>query len=419
MKINISIPDAFQELFKPMRYKVFYGGRGGAKSHAVARALLVLGMTRPLRIVCAREFQKSIKDSVHKLLGDLILSHELLGFYEILEKSIRAKNGTEFIFVGLKHNVEGIKSLEGADIVWVEEAANVSEKSWEILIPTIRKDGSEIWVTYNPVHATDPTHDKFVINTPSNAFVKKVSWRDNPWFNQVLRDELEDLKQKDYETYLHIWEGSPDTRKTGFIYAKELDKARADERVCKVPYDPVSPVFTAWDIGLDGTALWFMQFVGRELRWIDCYESVGQQLLHNVDIMRSKPYRYADTAVFLPHDGGHDNVRGDSVEKQIRSFGYGVHVFKNDESLIFGIDQTKKIIESSVFDQENCKDGLKALDNYKFMWDENRNCFSNTKPKHDWASHYADSARYAARAATNFRNLTEKTEYKPLNISFV
>jgi len=137
-------------LFKPSRYKVLYGGRGGAKSWGVARALLIKGAQAPLRVLCAREFQTSIKDSVHKLLCDQIEALGLLGFYEITQTSIRGKNGTEFSFVGLKNNVANVKSYEGVDVCWVEEAQTTSRMSWNVLIPTIRKEKSEIWITFNP-----------------------------------------------------------------------------------------------------------------------------------------------------------------------------------------------------------------------------------------------------------------------------
>ena len=151
-------PVKLQPLFKPSRYKVLYGGRGGAKSWGVARALLILGAQKPLRVLCAREFQSSMKDSVHKLLCDQIESLGLLGFYEITQNSIRGQNGTEFSFIGLKNNPTNVKSYERVNVCWVEEAQSVSRLSWNILIPTIRAEGSEIWVTFNPELETDETY---------------------------------------------------------------------------------------------------------------------------------------------------------------------------------------------------------------------------------------------------------------------
>mgnify|MGYP000095936013 FL=1 len=147
-------------LFKPSRYKVLYGGRGGAKSWGVARALLIKAAQNPLRVLCAREFQTSIKDSVHKLLCDQIEALGLGTFYEITQTSIRGKNGSEFSFVGLKNNVANVKSYEGVDICWVEEAQTTSRMSWNVLIPTIRKEKSEIWITFNPELETDETYQR-------------------------------------------------------------------------------------------------------------------------------------------------------------------------------------------------------------------------------------------------------------------
>jgi len=186
-------------LFEPKRYKVLYGGRGGAKSWGVARALLIKGAKDPLRILCAREFQVSIKDSVHKLLADQIEQLGLAEFYEITNTAIRGRNGTEFSFVGLKNNIMSIKSFEGVDICWCEEAQTISKTSWNVLIPTIRKDNSEIWVTFNPELETDDTYQRFVISPPDNAFVQKITWRDNPWFPQTLREEKENLEVRDHD----------------------------------------------------------------------------------------------------------------------------------------------------------------------------------------------------------------------------
>ena len=195
-KTRAEFPEKLQCLFRPARYKVLYGGRGGAKSWGIARALLIQGAAKPLRVLCAREIQKSIGDSVHKLLSDQIKALGLAGFYEVQKTVIRGRNGTEFTFHGLKHNVTNIKSAEGADVCWVEEAQTVSKSSWATLIPTIRKPGSEIWVSFNPELEDDETYQRFVANPPTGAVVVKVNWSDNPWFPDVLRQEKDDLKAR-------------------------------------------------------------------------------------------------------------------------------------------------------------------------------------------------------------------------------
>ncbi len=189
------------------RYRILYGGRGGAKSWGVARALLAKGRERRRRILCAREIQRSIADSVHKLLRDQIAAMNLSRFYAVTDRAIRGANGTEFIFGGLRTNVDQIKSMEGIDIAWVEEAHTVSAASWEVLIPTVRKAGSEIWITFNPREETDPTYQRFVVSPPDGAVVVEIGWQDNPWFPDELRREKDYLYRVDPEAAAHVWGG--------------------------------------------------------------------------------------------------------------------------------------------------------------------------------------------------------------------
>lgn len=402
---ELIIPSAFKPLFEPYRYKVFYGGRGAAKSHNFARALLVQGMAQPLMIVCAREIQKSIRDSVHRLLRDLIRQYNLGYFYSVTDTEIRGKNGTNFIFRGLKHNTSEIKSLEGADRLWIEEAANVSNSSYELVIPTIRKNGSEIWISFNPKNATDPTYERFIKNPPENAFVKKVSWRDNPFFPDVLAQERDALFVRDPEAHAHVWEGELDTRRSGAVYAKQLNAARSDGRICRVPYDPACEVFTAWDLGFgDATAIWWLQFVGRELRWIDFCEGSGEQLDYYVKIVKGKNYNYMAGGHYLPHDGAHGNIRGASVTQQLAEMGLQNQVLPREQDIAPGIELLRQTIAFSVFDSQQCGDGLHALENYSYEWDEERSVFKS-RPTHDWSSHAADAARYAALAAQQIKGM--------------
>lgn len=239
---TIRIPAKFAGLFRPARYKIMYGGRGGAKSTTVADVLLTMAMERRLRILCARELQRSIKDSVHRLLSDRIRARGLDlsgsglrgagprnakgatgaaqnpasgpgGEFIITDKSIKAVNGSEFFFVGLRYNAGELKSIEGVDICWVEEGQLVSETSWTYLIPTIRKQGSEIWVTLNPVDDDDATYQRFIVNTPLNCLLFNVNWNDNPWFPDTLDQERRHCLQNDPEAYEWIWNGK--TRKIG------------------------------------------------------------------------------------------------------------------------------------------------------------------------------------------------------------
>lgn len=206
--MEIEFPAKLQCLFRPGRYKVAYGGRGSGKSWGFARALLLLGMQRKERVLCAREVQKSIKDSVHALVRDQIEALGLGGFYDVQRDEIRGRNGTLFLFAGLReHTVESIKSYEGITRCWVEEAQTVSDRSWAILIPTIRAEGSEIWLSFNPDLEDDPTYQRFVVHPPEGAILIPIGWQDNPWFPEVLRVEKDDLYRRDPEAAAHVWGG--------------------------------------------------------------------------------------------------------------------------------------------------------------------------------------------------------------------
>ncbi|WP_191923782.1 PBSX family phage terminase large subunit [Pantoea agglomerans] len=208
----------FKPLFQPKRYKTFHGGRGGAKSWAAARALVIMAASKKLRILCTREVQNSIKDSVHKLLKDQIEMLGLNPWFRITNESITSASGSEFLFKGLRFDPLGIKSTEGVDICWVEEAQSVSSDSWAILIPTIRKEGSEIWVTFNPGEESDPTYQRFIVTPPDDSIKVEVNYYDNPYLPETLRKEMEYCKRIDYEAYEHIWLGKPKSISDSVIF---------------------------------------------------------------------------------------------------------------------------------------------------------------------------------------------------------
>src|SRR5215831_6175534 len=268
----IDFPDKLGVLFEPARYKVAYGGRGGAKSWSFARALLLIGAKRRTRVLCCREFQNSIRESVHKLLCDQIEELRLGSFYSPQATTITGRNGTEFSFEGLRHNSQKIKSYEGLDIAWVEQGERVSKGSWDILVPTLRKDASEIWVTLNPELESDESYQRFVVNPPAGAIVIEQGWRDNPWFPGVLRAEMEELHRRDPDAWLNIWEGKCRHALEGAIYAHELRDAASEGRITRVPIASGVPVHTAWDLGhSDQTAIWMFQRVGFEHRLVDYF----------------------------------------------------------------------------------------------------------------------------------------------------
>lgn len=215
---RLSFAPKFKPLFQPKRYKTFHGGRGGAKSWAAARALVIMAASKKLRILCTREVQNSIKDSVHKLLKDQIEMLGLNPWFRITNESITSASGSEFLFKGLRFDPLGIKSTEGVDIYWVEEAQSVSSDSWAILIPTIRKEGSEIWVTFNPGKESDPTYQRFIVTPPDDSITVEVNYYDNPYLPETLRKEMEYCKRVDYEAYEHIWLGKPKSISDSVIF---------------------------------------------------------------------------------------------------------------------------------------------------------------------------------------------------------
>lgn len=215
---KLSFAPKFKPLFKAIRYKVFHGGRGGAKSWGIARALVIMAASKRLRILCTREVQNSIKDSVHKLLKDQIEMLGLNPWFRITNETITSACGSEFLFKGLRFDPLGIKSTEGVDICWVEEAQSVSTDSWDILIPTIRKEGSEIWVSFNPGEEKDPTYQRFVVNPPDDSITVEVNYYDNPYLPETLRKEMEYCKRVDYEAYEHVWLGKPKSISEAVIF---------------------------------------------------------------------------------------------------------------------------------------------------------------------------------------------------------
>lgn len=394
MALTIEFPEKMQFLFDPMRYKVLHGGRGGAKSWGVARALLILGAKKTTRVLCAREFQKSIGDSVHKLLSDQIAAMGLTHFYEVQQNIIKGRNGTEFTFHGLKHNIANIKSVEGTDICWVEEAQTVSKSSWDTLIPTIRKEGSEIWITFNPSLEDDETYKRFVKNPPKNSIVTTINWSDNPWFPKVLSDEKDDLKERDFDAYLTVWEGKCRVTLDGAIFANEVRKATTDGRFMRVPHDPSKPVNTYWDLGrADKTAIWFAQQIGFEYRIIDYYENQGFALSHYLKILQERAYVYGE--MWLPHDADNELLASErTIAQQVVAAGYRVQITPKT-SIADGIEAARTFFASCYFDEDKCSDGLQCLRNYRFEVDEDTKQYS-TRPLHDWASHGADAFRYMA-----------------------
>ena len=415
MQANVEFPLKLQCIFQPARYKVLYGGRGGAKSWGIARALLIIAANKTTRVLCAREFQTSIKDSVHKLLCDQITALQLNDFYEITDRTIRGKNGSEFNFVGLKNNVANVKSYEGVDVCWVEEAQTVSKRSWDTLIPTIRKEESEIWVSFNPELETDETYQRFVIHTPENAVIQKINWNDNPWFPEVLRMEKDTLKMRDLEAYNMVWEGICRQTVDGAVFAKEIQLADLQERISKVPYDPIKPVHVVFDLGwADATALWFVQFVGMETRLIRYFET-SQETISAI-LAKMQTFGYVFDTLWLPHDAENKTLAaaGRSIEEIVRSAGYKTRIIPRTP-IADSINAARTIFANCWFDRINCADGLQCLRHYRYEVDPDTKQFSRT-PLHDQYSHGADAFRMLGLMIQEPKKMVvKKPVYEPSN----
>lgn len=383
-------------LFDPHRYKGVYSGRYGTKSWSLSDALLYLGYERKLRILCARETMKSIKDSVHKLMTDQTIRLGLNSHYEILTTEIRGANGTEIFYAGLKNNISNIKSVEGCDIVWVEEAQSVSKHSWDTLIPTIRKDGSEIWLSWNPDLDEDDTQKRFIKNPPPGAKIVRISYRDNKYFNEMMRTEMEHLKTTDPDGYEHIYEGATRSTVADAVYKEQILAAEKAGRFCRIPYDARKPVDVAFDLGYgDMVAMWFVQAFPFETRLIDYYENTHQAIDHYLKVMQQKEYTYGEC--ILPWDGGAPHVStGKSTAQMITAKGFRVRLLRQG-SAHAAIDQLRTIFPQLFFDATKCEEGISHLRHYQWG-PPSPDGKLKREPLHDQHSHASKALEYLAVA---------------------
>lgn len=408
--MSVQLPQKLEGLFRPYRYKVLWGGRGGAKSWGVARALLIEGARRPLRILCAREIQRTIADSVHRLIADQIVALGLEGNYRILETEIRGVNGTQFIFAGLRtQDIGKIKSLEGVDVVWAEEAQTISKKSWDVLIPTIRKPGSEIWVTFNPELDTDDTYKRFVVNPAADTLLINIGWRDNPWFPEVLNKERLHLQKTDPEAYENVWEGKCRSSVEGAIYSREIADLVRDQRIRNVPRDPMLKVHTVWDLGWnDQTSIILCQRLHSEIRIIDYIEDSQKTLAEYVAMLNERRFNWGND--WLPHDGESKDVKtGKSAQEILRALGRSPRIVPKTD-VESGIKAARLVFPRAYFDQVKAARLLDCLKRYRRAIPVTTN--EPASPVHDEYSHGADAFRYLALSIDKMGN----EDLKPLPI---
>jgi phage terminase large subunit len=412
MVARIELPPKLVDLFDgKARYRVAYGGRGSGKTRSFALMSAVYGYKWGMsgnqgQILCAREHLNSLDESSLEEVKSAIRSVEWLNaYYEIGEKFIRSKDGRiNYVFAGLRRNLDSIKSKARVILAWIDEAENVSEGAWQKLIPTIREEESEIWVTYNPESKHSAVHQRFRKAPSSDVKVCEINWRDNPWFPDVLNQERLNDKELRPDVYDHIWEGAFLIHVEGAYYTVEMREANAEGRIGRVPYDPATGVVTAWDLGVgDSTAIWFAQMVGPEVRLIDYYESSGVGLDHYVSVLNSRGYNYTDH--ILPHDV---RVRelgtGKSRLETLDSLGVRPITIAPQLNVDDGIQAVRSMLNRCWFDAERCERGVDCLRQYRRDYDENNKSFK-ARPLHDWSSHCADAMRYLAvgyRPANNW-----------------
>lgn len=363
------------------------------------------------RGVCIREVQKSLKESAKKLIEDKIQALGVGSLFEVQQSEIVTPGGGSILFQGMQdHTAESIKSLEGMDWAWVEEAQTLSARSWSMLRPTIRKENSEIWASWNPRLRSDPV-DKF-FKTGGNGIVSvKANWRDNPWFPGVLEDERQRDLLNDPDGYAHTWEGDYVTVMSGAYYAKHVREARAQGRIGFVAADPLLPIKTFHDIGGAGAkadlySIVVYQEVGTEIRWLNHYSAQGQPLAEHAAWLRANGYSRA--LVQLPHDGlNANNVSGKTYEHHWQDAGFETLVWPNAGvgAARQRIEATRRLFPRMRFNEATTGGLLASLGWYHAKIDEERGI--DLGPEHDWASHDADAVGGACVAYEEPRKRTE------------
>jgi phage terminase large subunit len=400
MHLQIPTPKFAEPLLYPARYKGLYGGRGSGKSHTFASLMIEDHYTnKGMRSVCIREVQKSLKDSAKLLLEDKINSFKLgkrHGF-KIYKELIETRGQGQIIFTGMNdQNAESIKSLENFDRAWIEEAQTMSSRSLQLLTPTIRAPGSEIWFSWNPRRKQDPVNVMLRgEQVPTDSVVIEANWNNNPFFPPELEQERLDCLRINPDQYEHIWNGDYVTISASAYYSKNLTEAKQEGRLSKVSRDPLMTIRAFWDIGgtgarADACSIWIAQFIGKEIRFLDYYEAVGQPLATHVHWLRDNGYDKAQCV--LPHDGiNHDKVFTVTYQSSLQDAGFDVFVVENQGTGAAKqrIEAARRLFPSMWFNVDKCQGGIDAIGWYHEKIDEGRGI--GLGPDHDWSSHCADA----------------------------
>jgi phage terminase large subunit len=408
-EVRYQFPEKMGFLFEPARFKVAYGGRDGAKSWSVARALLLQGAEQPLAIGCFREVQKSIQDSVHQLLANQVEELGLGSFYDVLKAEIRGKNGSLFRFAGLSAQTrDSIKSFEGLNRAWVEEAQSVSKRSWDILEPTIRAPGSEIIVTFNPDMDTDETYQRFVVNPSPEVRSVFINWYDNPWRSQVLDAARERMQREKPDDYEHIYGGKCRPAVEGSIYFNEVSTLRQTGRLCNVPYDPMLKVHVVVDLGFnDFMSLLLCQRLGSEIRVIRYIEDRMRDIPSYSQELKDLKLNFGK--VWLPHDAraktliSANNPNGSSAEAQFKKLGWKTQIVE-DVGIEQGIRKAREVFPRVMIDKAHASELVSRLGRYRRRVNSEGQA---SNPVHDDESHGSDGFRYMSLVADQFQNSDE------------
>lgn len=406
---QIAIPPKLIPLFiGPADVRGSYGGRGSAKTRTFAKMAAVRGYMfggsgESGIILCARQFMNSLDDSSLEEVKRAIEEEPFLAsYYDVGEKYIKSRDGRiAFTFAGLDRSIESVKSKGRILLCWVDEAEPVTAEAWSILIPTLREEGenwnAELWVTWNPKRKTAAVESRFRNTNDPLIRVVEMNWRDNPKFPAKLeRERLRDQQERP-DQYRHIWEGDYVSVIEGAYFAKHLTEAKAQGRIGNVAADPLMTIRLVCDIGgtgarADAFTIWAAQFVGREIRWLNYYEAVGQPLASHLEWCRGQGYTPQRAQFWLPHDGdSNDKVYDVSYASALRAAGYTVTVVPNQGkgAAMARIEAARRLFPSMWFNAPTTQAGIDAIGWYHEKKDEIRQI--GLGPNHDWASHGADS----------------------------
>jgi phage terminase large subunit len=402
--LRVEVPRRLVPLLQPKRYKGAYGGRGGSKSHFFAEQIILRCYNRTTRVVCIREVQNSIKDSVKQLLTDKIAKLGLNHAFEVIDNEIRCNNGSLIIFRGMQsYNADNIKSLEAYDLAWVEEAQTLSQHSLDLLRPTLRAEGSELWFSWNPRYKTDAVDKFFRKNPPEDSICVQINWRDNPWFPDVLRKEMLHDFMVDEDKAEHIWNGAYGAGQ-GAILARYVNRAERDGRINnEVVFDKDgAQIEVSSDLGFRDTASWWYwqrKPGGFALLMYDGDSGLDaddwiERIQNNITAISGGKLG----KIWLPHDARAKTFQSKHtvVDKFLSNFGTGKVAVVPQTKKTDQINAARAVIANCEFHKERCEDGLDGLMAWEYEYDEENGVFSR-EPKHNWASHPSDAFAYGCQ----------------------